>query len=171
MSLTTTQSPKPEAPSAPQKPSASKPLEHSRFKTLNSSESSMGNRHAAVLSTGTPFAAVLEPSFWVNHAATKLKPGDTIEIHSDDRRMFGRCYVVDVVGNHAHIEQLEFHEFGARTFQSQTQEYRVQYLGPHLLWGVIRLKDEVAVKQGLESKSDAETSLRGIERSLDRKIA
>jgi hypothetical protein len=163
-----TQETDPKAPDAaavlPAKPPGMKPLAMNRLKLVCSSSSDIANHFAAVLTSGTPFASVLSPEFWSNHAP-QLRVGDSIEVHSDDRSFFGRLYVRDVNKTRADVSKLEFVEFGALAQSNDASLYRVKYAGPHTKWAVERIADGKLVREGFETQDAAELALKGMERS------
>jgi len=141
-----------------------KPLEQRRLKLIAASASDIGNHWGAVLTTGTPFAATLQPEFWSNHAS-QLRPGDQIDIHSDGREFYGRLYVRDATKLRAFVGKIEFVEFNALASSTEAATHRVKYGGPHLKWVIERIADGKVIKDGLEQEA-AEQALKAIERSL-----
>jgi hypothetical protein len=163
----------PKAPNpaaVPPKPLGIKPLAMNRLRLICSSSSDIANHFAAVLTSDTPFASVLSPEFWSNHAP-QLRIGDSIEVHCDDRLWFGRVYVRDVTKTRACVSQLEFVDFGALAQSNDASLYRVKYAGPHSKWGVERVAEGKLVREGFDSEEAAEVALKSIERSLNNKVA
>jgi hypothetical protein len=170
--------PPPGAPARPQikqfeQITATRPLAKGRRRVLSSSEANFANLHGAVLPAGTPFEDALQPSFWSNHAA-ELRVSDQIQIHVDDGRYYGLLYVRSVsTGSKPTVlvATLSHVEFDAVTASdSAPPAYKVEHLGPHLEWCVIRLADGKAVAEHLGSRDDAERQMRAIENSRDRKV-
>jgi hypothetical protein len=149
---------------------AAKPLAMNRLKLICGSSSDIANHFAAVLTSGTPFASVLNPEFWSNHAP-QLRVGDSIEVHCDDRSWFGRVYVRDVTRKRASVSQIEFVEFGELAQSTDASLYRVKYAGPHVKWGIELVADGKLVREGLETQEAAEVALKALERSLTNKVA
>jgi hypothetical protein len=156
-------------PVIPGKP-AVRPLEQRRLKLICGSSSDIANHFAAVLTSGTPFASVLNPEYWANHAP-QLRVGDSIEIHCDDRSWFGRVYVREVTKTRASVSQLEFVEFGELAQSTDASLYRVKYAGPHVKWGIELVAGGKLVREGFETQEAAEVALKGLERSLTNKVA
>jgi hypothetical protein len=144
-----------------------KPLANNRLRLICASSSDIGNRFAAVLPTGTSFAAALDPAFWSN-VCSQLRVGDVIEVHSDTRGFYGTVYVRDTAKTRAQVARLEFHEFDALAQSADQNSHRVRYFGPHLKWGIERISDGKAVRENLESQEAAELALKGMERSLSK---
>jgi hypothetical protein len=153
-----------------------KPLVARRLRTITSSEANFGNLHAATLEAGSPFDHALDPNFWTN-VTTMLRASDRIEVHSDDSCFFGLLYVRAVAGGGGakatvSVAKILHTEFGdLPTTTSAPPLYRVEHKGPHFEWTVIRLSDGKHMVEHLATREAAETALKGVERSLDRKVA
>jgi hypothetical protein len=147
-----------------------RPLEQNRLKLICGSASDIANHFAAVLTSGTPFASVLNPGFWSNHAP-QLRVGDSIEVHCDSRSWFGRVYVRDVTKTRASVSQLEYVEFGELAQSTDASLYRVKYAGPHVKWGIELVAEGKIVREGFETQEAAEVALKGLERSLTNKVS
>jgi hypothetical protein len=147
-----------------------KPLTANRLKLICASSSDIGNRHAAVLPSGTKFASTLDPAFWSN-VSSQLRIGDVVEIHSDDRTFYGTIYVRDVSKIRAQVARLEFHEFSDPVQSTDASPYRVKHGGPHLKWVIERIADAKIVKDGFETAEEAQAAAKTMERTLSSKVA
>lgn len=142
-------------------------LTEGRLRLVLSSSADIGNGFAAVTPAGTPFAHALEPEFWA-HVAYKLHAGDEVAVHTDDGRYFGRVYVRHVsapgaqrLNNRAIVAQTAYTEFDELKAAATDTEHDVKWMGPHLKWCVISLKDQRALKEGCGTQDEARLWLRG----------
>jgi hypothetical protein len=157
-------------PGAPARPQI-KPLEQRRLKLVCSSASDIGNRWAVVIPADVSFEAVLAPAFWAN-VAPQLRVADIVDVHSDDRSLFATLYVREVGRARVSIAQVQHVRFGElETTNEPASLHRTRYAGPHNKWIVERISDRKIVRERCETKEDAETALKAIEASLDRKVA
>jgi hypothetical protein len=166
--LSTPAAPPPGAPARPQ----IKPLEQRRLKLVCSSASDIGNHWAIVVPADVTLEVALEPAFWSN-VAPQLRVADIVDVHRDDRTLYAKLYV-RAVGRArvavALIQSIEFGELETET-TSEPVSHRLKYGGPHDKWCVERILDRKVVKDGCDTREDAETALKAIEASLDRKVA
>jgi hypothetical protein len=146
------------------------PLEQRRLKLLRASESpDFGNLWAAVTPAGLPFEAVLEARFWSNHAS-RMHVADTIEVHTDDQRYFGRLLIRHLGGaapgksaTEADVAQLEYYEFGqTASVEDAAATHRVEHRGPHLQNCVVRLRDQKIMSDGHSTREAAEAALKAL---------
>jgi hypothetical protein len=149
-------------------PKECKPLANGRLRVIRSSESDIANLWAAVTITGTKWDDVLTPEFWSLHAH-RLRVGDTVEIHTDDQRYFGRVLVRQVSGaggnkTRASVAQLELHEFDRLKPSDDIATHRVEHKGPHLKWCVVRIADGKIVAEGHDTRDAAESAMKAIVR-------
>jgi hypothetical protein len=145
-----------------------RPLQVNRLKLIRSSESDLGNLHAAVLPAGTPFEHALRPEVF-GLVAHRLRIGDQIEVHVDDQTFFGRLLVRDVSGQgqvktRASCARLELHHFDKVETDTAALTHQVRHAGPHLKWSIYRLADGKLIKDGFEERADAEKALASITR-------
>ena len=144
-----------------------KPLQNNRLRLIVSSSSDICNRFAAVLPTGVPFEAALEPGFWAN-VCSQLRISDIVEIHSDGRGFYGTVYVRDTSKTRAQVAQLEFHEFDTLSEAADPSSHRVRYAGPHSKWGIERVADGKLVRESFESQESAEQALKAMNLSMSK---
>jgi hypothetical protein len=103
-----------------------------------------------------------------SNVSTQLRIGDVIDVHADDRNVFGRLYLRDPGRTRTFVARLEYHEFDALASAAEPSSHRVKYGGPHTKWGVERIADGKLVVEGLADKEAAEVALKDIERSLNK---
>jgi hypothetical protein len=144
-----------------------KPLQANRLRLIVSSASDISNKFAAVLPTGTPFTAALEPGFWAN-VCSQLRISDVIDVHSDTRLFFGTIYVRDTSKTSAQVAQLEYHEFDTLAESVEPASYKVKYSGPHSKWSIERVADGKLVRESFESQESAEQALKAMDISMSK---
>jgi hypothetical protein len=148
-----------------------RPIEQRRLKLICSSASDLGNRWAIVVPTGVTMEMILLPDFWCN-VSGQIRVADIIEVHADDRSLFASLYVREVGRARVSVAQIQHVKFGElETTNEPTSLHRTRYAGPHNKWIVERISDRKVVRERCETKEDAETALKAIENSLDRKVA
>jgi hypothetical protein len=158
-------------PGAPARPPI-RPLEARRLKLVCSSASDIGNHWAVVIPADVSIETVLEPAWWAN-VATQLRVADTVDVHRDDRTLYAKLYVRAVGRARVAVALIQQVEFGALETEtaSEPASHRVKYGGPHNKWCVERILDRKVVKDGCDTREDAETAMKGIEASLARKVS
>lgn len=114
------------------------------------------NRWSVTLDEATSYVRMLESDYWVN-VARKLRIGDIIEVHAENRTWFAELYVVAQNDKAASVIELRKVDLAGTTeIEDTASPYYVKWLGPQGQWGVKRLTDNQTMQQGLASKSDAE---------------
>jgi hypothetical protein len=96
---------------------------------------------------------------------------DVIDVHRDDRSLYAKLYVREVGRARVAVALVQHAEFGALETVNELASHRVKYGGPHSKWAVERVSDRKIVKDGCDTREDAETAMKGIEASLARKVA
>jgi hypothetical protein len=157
------------SPAAAAKPPI-RPLELRRLKLIASSASDLGNYWAAIVPTGVTVDTILQPEFWAN-VADKIRPADSIEATNDGLDFLARFFVRSVGRARVSVALIQHVEFDALPENSEPAAHRIKFGGPHNRWCVERIADGKTVKDNLETREDAETALKAIERATDRKIA
>lgn len=144
------------------------PSIEARLKIQHASDCDMGNVHALTTQHGTPFEHVLEPEFWAN-IAHKLRPGDTVNVHTDDMSYYAQLYVRGVgaqgslkLPNRADVEVLLLKEWGPAKKELKDKHHEVKFMGPHTKWCVIRISDQQMVKEGFATSDEAHTHLKAL---------
>jgi hypothetical protein len=161
---------------APTPPRPVKPLAQGRRRVLHSSEAQYGSTHGAVLPAGTPFSDALSGEFWLNHAQ-ELRPNDEIKVFCDDGKYTGVLLVRAVAGgggvkSHVSVAQLSYIAFDDLPASASARpEYKVEHRGAHLQWCVIRIADDKAVVEHLDSEEAAGNQLKAFAKGLARRAA
>ena len=79
--------------------------------------------------SGTPYNAVLAPSYWL-HNARKMKPSDIIEVFPDDGAFYARLIVVGVGQRGAFVQPLEHVKLTPMDTAALSSKFGVDWLGP-----------------------------------------
>lgn len=106
-----------------------------------------------------------DPAFW-SHMASNFKPYDRIEVRADDGSWIAECRVLMCERTWAKVAVLHVHKLSSVSSAKAPSKYRVEFKGPHRKWSVIRGSDGEYVKDGLNTKDDADTWLRDHEKNL-----
>jgi hypothetical protein len=131
----------------------------------------MGSHWGIVAPAGVSIEMICTPSFWCN-VAPQLRVADTIDVHSDGRDFYAKLYVREVGRARVSVAQIQYVEFGALAETSEpAAAHRIRYAGPHQKWCVERVADGRMLKDGCATREDAETAMKGIDASIDRKVA
>lgn len=105
---------------------------------------------------GTAFETVLKPEYW-SHVASKLRPGDKIEIMPEDMAWYAELLVVDCTALSARVAillpPLDLDVSSEPTIAVDSHE--VKWKGPQMKFVVIRKSDGAIVSRG-HSKAEAE---------------
>ena len=116
------------------------------------------NRWSVTLDEATSYSRMLESDYWVN-VARKLRIGDIIEVHAENRAWFAELYVVARNEKAASVVELRKTDLANTSeVDDPASPYCVRWLGPQGQWGVKRLSDNQTMQQGLASKADAEVA-------------
>jgi hypothetical protein len=125
--------------------------------------------YAAIVTEEVTREDLLEPSFW-KHVAPKLKSTYRIEVINDTYDFFAEYLVIDAGHNWAVVEELRFVELGQhKQIENDNQQslFKVVQKGPHLKFCVVRLKDNVVIKDRM-GKEEAQTFLKEHLKTLER---
>jgi hypothetical protein len=114
----------------------------------------------AVIEAGVSFEDVQNPTFWA-HVSGKIKQNDRIEVIAEDGAYFAELLVLDCDRLWAKTAVLRFVELSAPDIAAELLTplscgYKVEYKGPTLKHVVIRLSDNVIVREGIARKGDAQ---------------
>ena len=116
------------------------------------------NRWSVVLDEVTPYERMFEGDYWVN-VARKLRIGDIIEVHAENRSWFAELYVVAQNDKAAAVVEMRRVDLaGAATVEDTASPYYVKWLGPQAQWGVKRISDNHTMQSGFASKAEAEVA-------------
>jgi hypothetical protein len=160
--------PSPSSPVAPARPPV-RPLEQRRLKLVVSSASDVGNHWIAVAPAGVTIETILQPEWW-SSVATQLRIGDTVDVQNDSRDLWAKVLVRETSKTRVLVGLIQHVEFGALVESFESAAHRVRYTGPHGKWAVERISDGKIVRDGLDAKEDAETAMKGIDRSIERRV-
>ena len=120
--------------------------------------------HVANPEVGTPYADVLEPEYWV-HIASRLRPFDRIEVVPEDGSYFAELFVQDAGRLWAKVVEPRFVSFETIEKNDPLNGYEIKWRGS-AKWGVVRLSDNTAMKDGFSSKGEAEKYIRAHVKAL-----
>lgn len=127
--------------------------------------STMRKLCAITPTAGTPFDALLQPSYWAN-VAERLRPFDRIEVLAEDGSYFAILLVRAASRLSAKVAVLEKYDLDAVDDTSAESAFFVAWRGPHQKHAVIRAADKLAVQTGFDTKEAAMTWLANNLRSL-----
>lgn len=108
-----------------------------------------------VLPQGGDYQAVFDPGYWA-HVASRLKPGDLIEVRNDENTLFAMLYVRGVERMAAKLGEISHITFGEAVSVDLDDGYLVRWNGPHHRFAVIRKTDNEVIKSGFQLREDAE---------------
>lgn len=119
---------------------------------------------------GTVFEDMLKPQYWAN-VAYKFKPGDRIEITAENGDWFAELMVVAAARLWAKVAVLRYVELAeAKLTEGQAasdlvgldpvDDYEVKWSGPSVKWRVLRKADNHPLRDGFQTKDEAENWLK-----------
>lgn len=120
---------------------------------------------SAVPVAGTPFDALLEPSYWA-HVAEKLRPYDEIVVMSEDMTYYARFLVLASSRMSAKVFLLHKWDLTGQTIEDDATPFAVMWRGPHHKHAVVRMSDKQAVQVGFDTREAATAWLAANLRSL-----
>lgn len=109
------------------------------------------NRWSVVLTPEQAKPDLSEPRFWSN-IARRLSNGDIIEVRTENETAYGEFIVVESSNIHAKVQELSWHELGARDKSVQDAEYKYKWRGPIHRHCVVRISDDHCMVENLPSK-------------------
>lgn len=102
--------------------------------------------------------ALLDPAFWV-HVSRTLRVDDRIEVIAHDRSWFGEVTVLEVgvggLGGARVAYIIGPVELQNAAVVLKPAEFEPRWGGPNAKWQVVRVKDCLVLKSGLETKEEA----------------
>lgn len=134
----------------------SRKIHSTRFKLAEQ----LRNVWSIVPERGTPFEAVLDPSYWA-FVAERLRAADRIEVHAEDGSYFGELIVREADQLFANVAVLRMVEFPPHESSEPLPDFFVSWRGPHYRHCVVRLKDGAILKTNFDSKDAAMAWLAG----------
>ena len=119
---------------------------------------------------GTSLDDVMKPEFMAN-IASQLRPYDRIRVRIDTGEWYAELLVVDCARTWVHTHKLFYVKFtkeegDGKSSASPTDEYVVQFRGPHLKFSVLRKSDKSVLQEGMSSKAEANAWLENYLRAL-----
>jgi hypothetical protein len=115
------------------------------------------NIYSATPEHGTPYENILVPEYW-KHIASNFRPGDRIEVVSEDGAWFAELFVVSTGKQWVKVFPLRFVELSESAPDEQpagTSSHNVEWRGPKRKWSVERNSDKEVIKDGFATKGEA----------------
>ena len=109
------------------------------------------NRWSVILSPSHRKEDLSVPKFWSIHAS-KLNNGDIIEVRTEDETAYGEFIVIECSRIHAKVQELSWHELGAKEQASGDPEYMYKWRGPIHRHCVVRISDQHPMVSEMPSK-------------------
>jgi hypothetical protein len=138
---------KPEAIKLEVKP---RKLHPNRFKEA----SAVRNIWVVTPEDGMTMDDVVKGEFWA-HIGDKLRPMDRIEVLPDNGSFFAELIVRSCGRQYANVQVLRHVEFDKAEDRSPSEQFEVQWKGPHHKHAVVRLSDKTVLQNGFDNKSAA----------------
>lgn len=114
---------------------------------------------------GTTREDINNTNYW-NHVAKMLRPGDKIEVRTDESAFYAEFYVVSCGKNWAKVKELCFHDLAKVPITDSTGGFEVKWKGPHRKWAVLRISDGEVVSEKHEDQETAEQAKVNLIKSL-----
>lgn len=115
---------------------------------------------------GTPFEHLLIPDYWAN-LSKRLVHNAHIHVDAEDGSYYAELKVLKVGQGFAKVFVLRHVALAdAGADPTVTEGYEIQFRGPIMKHRVVRLKDNVVLKSGLDSWDDAAAWLRDHKKML-----
>lgn len=115
------------------------------------------NIHNVTAEEGTPLEAVLSPQYFA-HIAPMLRMYDEIRVTTDEGAYYARLLVLAVGQTWAKVKMLEHVDLTeqAEVAADPMNPYFLKFRGPVLKWSMLRRVDNAVIKEGMETKGEAE---------------
>lgn len=120
------------------------------------------NIWAVVPEAGASLDDVVKPEYWA-HVAARMKPWDRIDVMPEDGSYFAELLVRDAARLYAKVTVLRHVKLDAVASDAAdetTALFDVAYVGPVKKWRVMRKADKAPLREGFQSRGDAEEWLR-----------
>lgn len=122
--------------------------------------------HGVLVEAGTAREAILQPAFWGN-VVQRLRPLDRIEVMDDQARWLAVLLVRAVGPSEAVVAPLWGVDFEAATLpREQAPEFEAKWMGHRSRWAVLRAADKSIVREGMQSRTEAEDYIRSHVKAL-----
>lgn len=102
----------------------------------------------------------LEPEFWAL-VAKEFTVGDRVEIRDDGMTYWAEFLVLACDRTWAKVHKLREHRLVPVEELQLSDDFTIQYKGPHLKWCVLRVSDNSIVHEGEQERTGAVTWLDG----------
>lgn len=115
------------------------------------------NIHVATPPAGTKLADVLNPAYWV-HVAKQFHVSDRIEVIPEDHSFFAELYVAGVSAGGLKLIKFRHYDFDLEDILNvgaEEPELIVLWRGPNAKHCVLRKADKQVLKEGFNSKAEA----------------
>lgn len=122
--------------------------------------------YAHMVEAGNDFEKdVLNERYWC-HLSHMLKVGNKIEVTAHDGSYYAELYVTAVYPAAVKVACLFKKELVAESEEQEAgAEYKIQYRKTRE-WCIVRLKDDMVIKEHLQTKEDAQIELAGYMKAL-----
>lgn len=126
------------------------------------------NVFAVTPENGTPYEALLEPSYW-SHVAAQLRPQDKIEVIAEDQSYYALLLVTSANKLSAKVAPIQYNDLqnAIEDEAPQAVAHAIKYAGVKAKWRVYRVSDNQPLRDGFSSKDDAQTWLNQYEKTHD----
>lgn len=112
---------------------------------------------------GTKLEEMLSPGYWA-HVAPRLTPWSRIEVRAEDGAFYAEMLVLSCERNWAKMFVLNKYDLipaDLMMMPSASDEFKIEFAGPHHKWRVVRLSDKEVLRTGYQTKEEANTWLNG----------
>lgn len=114
-------------------------------------------QYSIVAEAGSTPDDLLDKGYW-QHVASDLRPGDRIEVLTDDMRWAGDLIVHSCGRLWASVKFMSIVQFSEITDAAAPDKLRVQYRGPHHRFSVVDDENKASpevIRTGFENQEDA----------------
>ncbi len=139
------------------KKSKREPLVPSRIQLADQAS----NRWRATLEAGTTLDEIKDPGYWA-HFASKLHQYDDIVCIEESGAFRADLMVTACARTWATVKVLALHkleESEAAAPTQASQDYRIEWAGPHHKFRMVRGTDNEVIRDGLQTKAEAQAYL------------
>ena len=106
------------------------------------------------------------PAYWA-HMAAQLTPYDHIEVRAEDGAWIANLIVIQVDRSWAKVVLVSKYDLlETETLPSNIAQHKVEWKGPQHRFAVIRLVDQVTVRNGFQTKEEANAWMREHEKVI-----
>jgi len=106
------------------------------------------------------------PGYWA-HMAAQLQPYDHIEVRAEDGSWIANLIVIQVDRSWAKVMMVSKYDLlDTEVLPSSVAKHKVEWKGPQHRFAVIRLADQVVVRNGFQTKDEANGWMREHEKVI-----